>query len=310
MKTYLVAGGAGFLGSNLIIDLLKSGNKVIVADDLFTGRLKNLEEIKDNPNFKFIKHDIRKPLKIDDKIDYVCNLACPASPPKYYIDPVRTLETSTLGTQNMLELARSQKARFFFTSTSEVYGDPLEHPQNESYFGNVNPYCKRSCYDEGKRYAEALIYEYRHEKGVNTGLIRIFNTYGPKMDPDDGRVVTNFIKQALKGDDITVQSDGKQTRSFCFVEDQIRGMRAMIESEEEGPINIGNPSEFTILELANLIIKLTKSSSRIVHVPAAESDPKQRKPDITLAKEKLGWTPKVALREGIEKTIEYMKKQI
>lgn len=310
MSTYLIAGGAGFLGSNLAVRLIRDRHKVIVVDNLSTGRKSNLEEIKNHKNFQFIKHDILKPLRLKDKIDFVCHLACPASPPKYYIDPVRTLETSSIGTQNLLEFALDKKARFFFTSTSEIYGDPLEHPQKESYFGNVNPYCKRSCYDEGKRYSEALIYEYCHEKGLNTGVIRIFNTYGPKMDPDDGRVVTNFIKQALRGDDITVQGNGKQTRSFCYVDDQIEGMVKMIKSKEEGPINIGNPGEFTILELAELVIRLTGSNSKIIHVPAAESDPKQRKPDISKAKKQLDWRPRVKLREGIKRTIEYMKTQI
>ncbi|MFA7244308.1 MAG: UDP-glucuronic acid decarboxylase family protein [Patescibacteria group bacterium] len=310
MKTYLITGGAGFLGSNLAIRLIKNGQKVIVVDDLFTGRLKNLAEIKENPNFRFIKHDVRKPLKIDGNVDYVCHLACPASPPVYLIDPIHTLETSAIGTQNMLEFALSKGARFFYTSTSEIYGDPLVHPQKESYFGNVNPYCKRSCYDEGKRYAEALIYEYRRERGLNTGIIRIFNTYGPKMDPDDGRVVTNFIKQALRGEDITVQGDGKQTRSFCYVDDQIDGMIKMIKSNEEGPINIGNPNEFTILELAKIVIDLTKTNSKIVYTAPVESDPKQRRPDIKLAKEKLNWKPKINLREGIKKTMEYLKAEI
>jgi nucleoside-diphosphate-sugar epimerase len=310
MKTYLITGGAGFLGSNLAIRLIKNGQKVIVVDDLFTGRLKNLAEIKENPNFRFIKHDVRKPLKIDGNVDYVCHLACPASPPVYLIDPIHTLETSAIGTQNMLEFALSKGARFFYTSTSEIYGDPLVHPQKESYFGNVNPYCKRSCYDEGKRYAEALIYEYRRERGLNTGIIRIFNTYGPKMDPDDGRVVTNFIKQALRGEDINVQGDGKQTRSFCYVDDQIDGMIKMIKSNEEGPINIGNPNEFTILELAKIVIDLTKTNSKIVYTAPVESDPKQRRPDIKLAKEKLNWKPKINLREGIKKTMEYLKAEI
>lgn len=310
MKTYLISGAAGFLGSNLSIRLINDGHKVIGVDNLFTGRKQNLSEITDHENFKFINHDIINPLVVDEKVDVVCNLACPASPPKYYIDPIRTLETSSRGAQNMLELALKHQARFFHTSTSEVYGDPLEHPQKESYFGNVNPYCKRSCYDEGKRYAEALIYEYKHEKGLDTAIIRIFNTYGPKMDPDDGRVVTNFIKQALRGEDITVQSDGLQTRSFCYVDDQIEGIIKMIQSKEEGPINIGNPDEFTILELANMVIKMTESKSKIVHVPAAESDPKQRKPDIAAAKSKLDWQPKIKLADGLKETINYMKTQI
>ena len=309
MKNYLISGGAGFLGSNLVTRLLNEGNKVTVIDNLQTGNKKNLESFTGNPNFKFIKHDIIDPINLDDHFDYVLNLACPASPPKYYKDPVKTLETCSIGTKNMLELALKNKARFFHTSTSEVYGDPLEHPQKETYFGNVEPYCKRSCYDEGKRYAEALIYEYRHEKGANTGFIRIFNTYGPMMDPEDGRVVTNFIFQALNNEDITIQGDGNQTRSFCYVDDQIEGMVQMIHSEEEGPINIGNPGEFTINELAQKVIKLTNSKSKIVYTPPASSDPKQRRPDITLVKKKLGWEPKIELEEGLKRTIEWFKNE-
>lgn len=307
MQRYLITGGAGFLGVNLVERLLKDGNSVLVLDNLSTGTERNLREFGDNPNFKFIKHDITDQIEIGDKFDYVINLACPASPPKYYLDPIKTLETNSRGTKNVLDFALKNKARFFHTSTSEVYGDPLEHPQKESYFGNVNPYCKRSCYDEGKRYAEALIYEYRHEKGLNTAIIRIFNTYGPKMDPEDGRVVTNFIKQALINQDITIQGDGKQTRSFCYVDDQIEGIIKMIESKEEGPINIGNPDEFTIHKLADMIIQLTCSKSKIIHLPEAESDPKQRKPDITLAKQKLDWEPRVKLEDGLKKTIDWMK---
>lgn len=307
MKHYLVTGGAGFLGSNLVKRLIKDGQKVTVLDNLETGFLENLREISKHENYRFVEHDIINPYKSDEKIDYVINLACPASPPKYYRDPIKTLEVNSIGTKNMLELALEHKARFFHTSTSEVYGDPKEHPQKETYFGNVEPYCKRSCYDEGKRYAEALIYEYRHEKGLNTGIIRIFNTYGPGMDPDDGRVVTNFIKQALQGDDITIQDKGQQTRSFCYVDDQIEGMMKMIHSDEEGPINIGNPGEFTVNELADLVLKLTESKSKKINVAPALSDPKLRRPDIALAKEKLGWEPKVQLEEGLKKTIEWLK---
>lgn len=307
MARYLITGGVGFLGTNLSLRLLKEGHDVVAVDNLLTGSQRNLEELGQYKNFFFIEQDIIEPITAQGKFDYVLNLACPASPPRYYLDPIHTLETSAIGVKNALEFAVKNGARFFQTSTSEVYGDPLEHPQKESYFGNVNPYCKRSCYDEGKRYAEALIYEYRNEKQANTSLIRIFNTYGPWMDPDDGRVVTQFIKQALKGEDITVQGTGEQTRSFCFVDDQVEGMMKMIHSEEEGPINIGNPTEFTILELADLVIKLTNSKSKIIHVEAAQSDPKQRKPDITLAKEKLTWEPKIQLEEGLKKTIEWMK---
>ena len=307
MKNYLISGGAGFLGSNLVKRLMSERNKVTVIDNLQIGNKKNIDSFSKNSKFKFIKHDIIEPIILVEHFDYVLNLACPASPPRYYEDPINTLETCSLGTKNMLQLALKNNARFFHTSTSEVYGDPLEHPQKESYAGNVQSYCKRSCYDEGKRYAEALIFQYRHQKGLNTGLIRIFNTYGPMMNPDDGRVVTNFIKQALAGDDITIQGTGKQTRSFCFVDDQIEGMVKMIDSQEEGPINIGNPGEFTILELANLVVKLTKSESKIKYIPTTVSDPKQRCPNIAQAKEKLGWKPKINLEEGLKKTIKWFK---
>ena len=306
-ERYLISGGAGFLGANLTKRILENGGEVVVLDNLQTGNKRNLAQFSNNKNFTFVKQDVCKPIKLSGKFHYVLNLACPASPPKYYADPVHTLETCSIGAKNMLDFALKNKARFFHTSTSEVYGDPLEHPQNENYAGNVVPYCKRSCYDEGKRYAEALIFQYRHEKGLNTGLIRIFNTYGPLMDPDDGRVVSNFIKQALSGEDITIQGSGKQTRSFCYVDDQINAQMKFIHSDLEGPINIGNPDEFTILELAEKVIKHTGSKSKIIHVQAAISDPKQRKPDIKLAKKLLKWEPKIALDEGIEKTISWFR---
>ncbi len=307
MKKYLIAGGAGFLGANLAKRIISDGGKVLVLDNLQTGNKRNLRVFKGEKNFKFKKHDIRRPIKIEGKFDYVLNLACPASPSKYYLDPVKTLETCSVGSQNLLEFAFKNKARYFFTSTSEVYGDPLEHPQKESYAGNVQSYAMRSCYDEGKRYAEALVYQYRHQKGVNTGLIRIFNTYGPMMDPDDGRVVSNFIKQSLSGDDITIQGTGKQTRSFCFVDDQIEAQVRFIHSDLEGPINVGNPDEFTMLELAEKVIKLTGSKSNIIHVPPAISDPKMRKPDIGQAKKLLGWKPNIKLDEGLARTIDWFK---
>lgn len=308
MKKYLISGGAGFLGSNLVKRLLESDDVFItVLDNLHTGKKENLQSFVNNPRFKFIEHDIVKKHKTGRKFDYVLNLACPASPPKYYEDPVKTLETNAIGTKNMLEIALASNARFFHTSTSEIYGDPLEHPQKETYFGNVHPYCKRSCYDEGKRYAEALIFQYRYEKGLNTGIVRIFNTYGPMMDPNDGRVVTNFIKQALRGNDITIHGDGLQTRSFCYVDDQIEGMIRKIHSDIEGPTNIGNPNEFTIKELAEMILHLTGSKSKITYVEPALSDPKQRRPDISAAKERLGWEPLIHLEEGLKKTIEWFK---
>ena len=306
-KRYLIAGGAGFLGANLAKRIIADGGKVLVLDNLQTGNKRNLKVFEDEKNFTFKKHDIRRPIRVDGKFDYVLNLACPASPPKYYLDPVKTLETCAIGAQNLLEFALKNKARFFHTSTSEVYGDPLEHPQKESYAGNVQSYAMRSCYDEGKRYAEALIYQYRHQKGLNSGLIRIFNTYGPMMDPGDGRVVSNFIKQALSGDDITIQGTGKQTRSFCYVDDQIEAQIKFIHSDIEGPINVGNPCEFTIIELAEKVIKFTGSTSKIKHVAPAISDPKMRKPDISKAKKLLHWQPKIKLDEGLKRTIAWFK---
>lgn len=303
MKHYVVSGGAGFLGSNLVHRLIDDGHKVTVLDDLSCGKKRNLKEVWKNKNFKFKKHDIRKPIKIDGKVDYVLNLACPASPPAYFIMTLYTMETSSIGTKNMLELAKKKKARFFHTSTSEVYGDPLEHPQKETYFGNVEPYCKRSCYDEAKRYAEALIYIYKNEYGVDTSFIRIFNTYGPRMRIDDGRVITNFIAQTKANKDITLHGTGKQSRSFCFVDDQVEGIVKMIHSGEEGPINIGNQKEFTIKELADILIELTGSKSKIKYTKPHPSDPKKRRPNISKAKKLLKWTPKVQLKEGLKKTI-------
>lgn len=309
MKRYVITGAAGFLGSHLTKRLLGEGHSVVALDNLSTGTLNNLASLSNHPYFQFIKHDIVRPLNIEGEVDFVCNLACPASPVHYFKIPLATLEVSAVGTKNMLELARDKKARFFHTSTSEVYGDPLVHPQPESYFGNVDPYCQRSCYDEGKRYAEALIYAYRDQFNLNTGVVRIFNTYGPFMQPNDGRVVSTFIRQALAGEDITVQSDGRQTRSFCYVDDMIEGLHRMIHSQESGPINVGNPGEFTILQLAELIIKMTGSASKIIHTAPAPSDPKQRRPDIALAKTKLGWGVQVELKEGLQRTIEWFKSQ-
>lgn len=307
MKHYVISGGAGFLGSHLTKRLLLEGNKVTVIDNYYTGRKENFLGI-DTDNLIMVNHDICETFDIDGDVDYVCNLACPASPIHYFKAAAETLRVNSIGTENMLKLAKAKGARFFHTSTSEIYGDPLEHPQKESYFGNVQPYCKRSCYDEGKRYAEALIYVYRNNFDVNTGFIRIFNTYGPYMRPDDGRVISTFIIQALKNEDITVQGTGKQTRSFCYVDDQIEAIYRMIYSDCEGPINVGNPVEFTMLELADLVIKLTRSKSKLVFVPLAPSDPKQRKPDITLAKKLLDWEPQVGLEEGLVKTIAYFEK--
>lgn len=308
MTRYLISGGAGFIGSNLTAKLLENPeNEVVVIDNLITGFKKNIEEFLDNPNYKFIKHDIIKPIELEGKFDYVLNLACPASPIGYRKNPIETLEVSSIGTKNMLEIARRDNARFFHTSTSEVYGDPLQHPQSECYWGNVNSCGERSCYDEAKRYAEALIYYYRKDFGVNTGFIRIFNTYGPKMDAHDGRVVTNFIRQALSGEDITIYGDGKQTRSFCYIDDQVDGEMKMIHSDLAGPINIGNPNEFTMLELAEKVIKITDSKSKIAYEPLPKDDPTQRRPDISLAKEKLDWEPKIQLEEGLKRTIAWFR---
>ena len=308
MATYLISGGAGFIGSNLIKRLLEIPEaKVVCVDNFITGKKENIAEFMDKPNFQLIEQDIIQPIQIDEEIDYVLNLACPASPIDYRKHPIETLEVSSIGTKNMLEIARKNKSRFFHTSTSEVYGDPLEHPQRETYWGHVNSYGERSCYDEAKRYAEALIYYYNRDFKVNTGVIRIFNTYGPKMGAYDGRVVSNFIRQALNNEDITIYGDGKQSRSFCYIDDQVEAELKMIHSDLEGPINIGNPDEFTMLELAEKVLKQTGAKSKLVFEPLPKDDPTQRKPDITLAKEKLGWEPKIKLDEGLAKTIEWFK---
>ena len=289
--------------------LLDRENEVICLDNLLTGLESNLAELKDNRNFTFINHDIRRPIKIDGKIDYILNLACPASPFDYRKYPIETLEVSSLGVKNMLEIARAKKSRFFHTSTSEVYGDPLVHPQKENYWGHVNCYGERSCYDEAKRFAESLIYIYRHDLGVNTGFIRIFNTYGPNMKPYDGRVVSTFIRQALAGEDISIFGTGEQTRSFCYIDDQIEAQMKMIHSDLEGPINIGNPEEFTMNELAQEVLKLTDSKSKIVYNKLPKDDPTQRQPDISWAKELLNWEPKIKLEAGLNKTIVWFKNQ-
>jgi len=309
MKTYVISGGAGFIGSHLIKALLERGGRVICYDSLATGSEENIAPFLSNQNFKFVKHDICKPFNVGEKVDYVLNLACPASPVDYRNKPVETLLVSSLGTKNMLDLAKENRARFFHTSTSEVYGDPLEHPQTEKYWGHVNSYGERSCYDEGKRFAEALIYIYRKDLNVNTGIIRIFNTYGPNMKPFDGRVVSTFIRQALKNEDITIFGDGSQTRAFCYISDQIDAQMKMIHSDLEGPINIGNPNEFTMLELAEKVLKLTNSKSKIVYSPLPKDDPTQRKPDISLARKELGWEPNVNLDEGLKKTIAWFRKK-
>ena len=292
MKQILVTGGAGFIGSHLCERLLKDGNNVICMDNYFTGLKQNIVHLLDNPYFELVRHDVTFPYYVE--VDEIYNLACPASPIHYQFDPVSTTKTSVIGAINMLGLAKRTKARILQASTSEVYGDPIVHPQEESYWGNVNPIGLRSCYDEGKRCAETLFMDYHRQNKVDVKIIRIFNTYGPRMRPDDGRVVSNFIMQALKGEDITIYGDGKQTRSFQYVDDLVEGMIRMMASENfTGPVNLGNPREFTMLELAELVLKMTNSKSKIIFTPLPSDDPKQRKPDITLAKEKLnGWNLK------------------
>ncbi len=314
MKTILVTGGTGFLGSNLCIRLIEEGNKVICLDNNYTGRLSNVEKIINHPNFQFIEHDICEPFSITDlKIDQIYNLACPASPPAYQGRySIKTTKTCVLGALHMLELAKQHQATILQTSTSEVYGDPLQHPQTESYRGNVNPIGIRACYDEGKRCAESLFFDYHRHEGVDIKVVRIFNTYGPHMDPNDGRVVSNFICQALSGKDITIYGTGEQTRSFCYVDDLIDVMIKMMNSEKgfTGPVNIGNPGEFTIKELAEKITSKIKNNSKVVYKNLPADDPTQRRPDITLAKTKLNWEPKIMLDEGLYKTIAYFKTQI
>ena len=308
MKRILVTGGAGFLGSNLCKRLIKEGNHVICVDNLYTGRMVNIEELMDNPEFEFINHNIIEPLDIDN-LDEIYNLACPASPPHYQKSPTYTTKTCVLGILNMLELATKNNAKIMQFSTSEVYGDPNVHPQKEEYWGNVNPIGIRSCYDEGKRAAETLFFDYHRQYGVDIKVVRIFNTYGPNMQKNDGRVVSNFIVQAIEGKDITIYGDGLQTRSFCFVSDLVEGIVRLMNSDKAitGPINIGNPSEFTVKQLAEMIISMTKSESTIVYKPLPQDDPKKRKPDITLAMRELEWIPMIGIHEGLEKTIKYFE---
>ncbi len=304
-KRVLVTGGAGFLGSFLCERLLDEGCDVICMDNFFTGRKANIAHLMGNPYFELMRHDVTFPFYVE--VDEIYNLACPASPVHYQFDPVQTTKTSVHGAINVLGLGKRVKAKVFQASTSEVYGDPSIHPQPESYWGNVNPIGVRSCYDEGKRCAETLFFDYWRQHNLRIKVVRIFNTYGPRMHPQDGRVVSNFIMQALKGEDITIYGDGKQTRSFCYVSDLIEGWIRLMASPDDvtGPINIGNPGEFTMIELAENVIELTGSSSKLVFEPLPADDPKQRQPDITLAKEKLGWEPTVELRDGLAKTIEY-----
>jgi len=306
----LVTGGAGFLGSHLCDRLLKDGNDVICLDNFFTGRKANIAHLHGRPDFELVRHDVIDPYKFE--VDQIYNLACPASPPHYQFNPIKTTKTSVMGAINALGLAKRVHARVFQASTSEVYGDPTVHPQPESYWGNVNPIGRRSCYDEGKRVAETLFFDYHRENKVDIRIVRIFNTYGPRMHPNDGRVVSNFIVQALKGEDITIYGDGLQTRSFCYVDDLIEGfIRLMNQTETVGPMNIGNPGEFTMLQLAELTLKLVGGKSKIVYRPLPADDPKQRRPDITLAQKHLNnWAPTVQLEEGLKRTIAYFKTQV
>jgi len=309
-KKVLITGGAGFIGSHLCERLLNEGNEVISLDNYFTGSKRNIIHLLDNPYFELIRHDVSNPFFIE--VDEIYNLACPASPVHYQHDAIQTVKTSVMGAINMLGLAKRLNIKVLQASTSEVYGDPVIHPQVESYWGNVNPIGIRSCYDEGKRCAETLFMDYHRQNKVKIKIIRIFNTYGPNMNPDDGRVVSNFIVQALRNQDITIFGDGTQTRSFQYIDDLVEGMVRMMASDNSftGPVNIGNPDEFTMLELASLIIELTGSKSKVVYRPLPSDDPKQRQPNIGLAKEKLGWEPQVKLREGLIKTIEYFDKVI
>lgn len=307
-RRILVTGGAGFLGSHLCDRLLEQGHEVLCVDNLFTGTKRNIEHLHNHPRFEYLRHDVTFPLFVE--VDQIYNLACPASPIHYQHDPVQTTKTSVHGAINMLGLAKRVKARIFQASTSEVYGDPVVHPQTEDYWGNVNPIGLRSCYDEGKRCAETLFFDYYRQHGLDIRVARIFNTYGPRMHQNDGRVVSNFIVQGLLGEPITIFGDGSQTRSFCYVDDLIDGMIAFMDCPEDmpGPINLGNPNEFTILSLAEQVIKLTGSTSRISFKSLPQDDPKQRRPDISLAKKALGWTPKIPLADGLERTIDYFRK--
>lgn len=309
LKRILVTGGAGFIGSHLCEKLLKDGNEVICLDNFFTGRKENIAHLASNPSFEVVRHDVIEPSLLE--VDQIYNLACPASPVHYQYNPVKTIKTNIMGTLNMLGLAKRVRARILQASTSEVYGDPKVHPQPESYWGNTNPIGARACYDEGKRCAEALMFAYHRQNGVDIRVVRIFNTYGPRMLENDGRVVSNFIVQALRGRDITVYGDGSQTRSFCYVDDLVDGLVKMMNNEElVGPVNLGNPGEFTVLELANMVKKLTGSNSGIIYNPLPQDDPIQRKPDISIARESLGWRPLVGLEDGLLRSIEYFSSRI
>jgi len=307
-KRILITGGSGFVGSNLVDRLMRQGHYVIVLDNMFTGRPQNIQQWTGHVNFQLIIHDVVHPIMLE--VDQIYHLACPASPPHYQYNPIKTIKTSTQGTLNMLGLAKRVLARILLTSTSEVYGDPEVHPQHESYWGNVNPIGPRACYDEGKRIAETMMYAYQKQENVEVRVARIFNTFGPRMHPNDGRVVSNFIIQALQGKDITIYGTGEQTRSFQFVDDLVNGLIALMNGDYSQPVNLGNPEEFSVKEFADLIKELTQSSSTIHYLPKTEDDPKQRKPDITTAKQTLGWSPTVPVREGLMKTIEYFRNEL
>ena len=309
-KRILVTGGGGFIGSHLCERLLEKGHEVLCVDNFFTGNKKNIAKLLDNPDFEIIRHDVTFPLYLE--VDEIYNLACPASPVYYQFDPVQTTKTSVHGAINMLGLAKRVKATILQASTSEVYGDPKEHPQKEAYWGNVNPIGPRSCYDEGKRCAETLFYDYQRQFGLNVRVARIFNTYGPRMQPDDGRVVSNFIVQAIQDNDITIYGDGSQTRSFCYIDDMVSGLTSLMDNQKEfdGPVNLGNPGEFTVQELAEKVIKQTGSKSKIVYHPLPEDDPQRRKPDISLAGEILKWKPIINIDEGLKQTIDYFANEL
>ncbi len=309
-KRVLVTGGAGFIGSHLCERLLERDHEVLCVDNFFTGRKQNVDRLRDDRRFELIRHDVTSPLFVE--VDEIWNLACPASPVHYQWSPTQTIRTSVQGAINMLGLAKRLKVRIFQASTSEVYGDPVMHPQTEDYWGNVNPIGPRACYDEGKRCAETLFFDYRRQHGLDIKVARIFNTYGPRMHPNDGRVVSNFVVQALRGEPLAVYGDGQQTRSFCYVDDLVAGFLKFMDSREgfTGPMNLGNPDEFTILALAELVRELTNSRSAIVRQPATQDDPKQRKPDISLAQAEIGWQPGIALREGLRRTIEYFDAEL
>ena len=309
-RRVVVAGGAGFLGSHLCDALIGRGDEVVCIDNYATGSAANVAHLVGHQAFTMIESNVIESCAVDGAVDAVMNLASPASPKDYYAMPIETLDVGSIGTRNLLELAHRNDATFFMASTSEVYGDPLVHPQPETYWGHVNSIGQRSMYDEAKRFSEALTMAYHRSKGVDVKIVRIFNTYGPRMQPDDGRVVSNFIVQALRGEPLTIYGDGEQTRSFCFVSDEVRGFLALVDSDQMGPVNIGNPIEFTMLELAETVVELTGSSAGFVHEPLPSDDPKQRKPDITLARQHLDWEPTVPLRDGLVKTISYFAEQL